>query len=91
MTYRIRQGTLCDASGCPVDSGPPIELIGDTVMRAPILRPGAPGWSIYLNYQHAEDAEVVQEALLLAAVRWNGGSYEADLAGICRWFLEVMA
>ena len=86
-----RQGTLYDDSGCPVVSGPPVEPIGDTVIRAPILRPEAPGWALHLNYQHAEDAETVREALLLAAARWNAGSYEGDLAAICRWFLKATA
>lgn len=35
----LHQGTLCDRSGDPIDSGPPVERIGDAVERVPLLRP----------------------------------------------------
>jgi len=46
---------------------------------------------LVLDFTNADDWADVQEALHLAAVRFQGGSREDDVAAICRHFVEVMS
>lgn len=67
-------GSMIGDDGCPADSGPPVEQLGDTVTRAPLLR----------------TPNVRDEAVSMACIIYGLRTWGEGMDAVCRHFLEAL-